>query len=219
MSTGPVRRSTEALGDDAVTAATGKPRAAWFALLDAEDAAAWSHRDIATWLVERQGVDGWWAQSLTVAYEQERGLRAPGPRADGTYEVSPSRSVGGTLDQVRGLLLDDDARARWLDGALAEVRAGERSVVVGATPRTIALAWPRSRSTWRARPTAPRPARCASPRSSADCARPTTSLPSRRSGPPASQRSPRWSPSASRSGGSWSDLGRNLSGSRCVLRG
>lgn len=142
MSTGPVRRSTEALGDDAVTAATGQPRAAWFALLDAQDAAAWSHRDIATWLVERQGVDGWWAQSLTVAYEQERGLRAPGQRADGTYEVSPSRSVSGTFDQVRRLLLDDDARARWLDGALAEVRAGDRSEVVGATPTTIALAWP-----------------------------------------------------------------------------
>ncbi|OLT47887.1 hypothetical protein [Cellulosimicrobium sp. CUA-896] len=55
MSTGPVRRSSEALGDDAVAAATGQPRATWFALLDAQDATTWTHKDIAAWLVREQG--------------------------------------------------------------------------------------------------------------------------------------------------------------------
>ncbi|MCB7135914.1 hypothetical protein [Cellulosimicrobium marinum] len=138
-----VRRSTDALGDDAVAAATGQPRATWFALLDAQGATAWTHRDIAAWLVEEQGVDGWWAQSLTVAYEQERGLRAPGQRSDGTYEVSPSRSVAGTLADVHALVADDDARARWLDGALAEVGAGDHLDVLGSTPgSSVRLAWP-----------------------------------------------------------------------------
>lgn len=143
MSTGPVRRSTEALGDDAVAAATGQPRATWFALLDAQDATSWTHQDIAVWLAREQGVDGWWAQSLTVAYEQERGMRAPGQRSDGTYEVSPSRSVAGTTADVYALVADDGSRARWLDPALALVGAGERLEVLGASPpKTVRLAWP-----------------------------------------------------------------------------
>jgi uncharacterized protein YndB with AHSA1/START domain len=143
MSTGPVRRSADALGDDAVAAATGQSRASWFALLDAQDARAWTHKDIAAWLVQEQGVDGWWAQSLTVAYEQERGMRAPGQRSDGTYEVGPSRSVVGTLAEVYALVADDEARARWLDPGLADVGAGERVEVIGATPPSaVRLAWP-----------------------------------------------------------------------------
>ncbi|MBD5784862.1 hypothetical protein IF650_01595 [Cellulosimicrobium terreum] len=67
-------RGTEGLGDDAVAAATGQARADWFALLDAQDATTWSQERIAAWLVEAQGVDTWWAQSLAVAYGQERGL-------------------------------------------------------------------------------------------------------------------------------------------------
>ncbi|OLT47888.1 hypothetical protein [Cellulosimicrobium sp. CUA-896] len=91
----------------------------------------------------RAGVDGWWAQSLTVAYEQERGMRAPGQRSDGTYEVSPSRSVAGTLPEVYALVADDDSRARWLGPALADVGAGETLEVLGATPpSSVRLAWP-----------------------------------------------------------------------------
>lgn len=36
---------------------------------------------------------GWWAQGVTVAYEQHIGRRAPGQRADGTFEASASRTV------------------------------------------------------------------------------------------------------------------------------
>lgn len=143
MSTGPVRRSTDALGDDAVAAATGQPRATWFALLDAQGATTWTHKDIASWLVADQGVDAWWAQSLTVAYEQERGMRAPGQRSDGTYEVSPSRSVAGTLAQVFALVEDAGSRALWLDPALGEVGAGDHLEVLGATPTSsVRLTWP-----------------------------------------------------------------------------
>ena len=143
MTTDGVRRHTEALGDEAVAAATGQPRATWFALLDAQDATTWTHTAIAAWLVEEQRVDAWWAQSLTVAYEQERGLRAPGQRSDGTYEVSPSRSVVGTLDEVFDLVADDAARARWLDPALGEVGAGGPLDVLGATRgSSVRLAWP-----------------------------------------------------------------------------
>ncbi|MBD8078473.1 hypothetical protein [Cellulosimicrobium arenosum] len=68
----------DALGDDAVAVATGQPRESWFTLLDAHGASTWSQERVAAWLIEKQGVDGWWAQSLTVAYGQARGVHAPG---------------------------------------------------------------------------------------------------------------------------------------------
>ncbi|MRG60871.1 hypothetical protein GE115_13495 [Agromyces sp. CFH 90414] len=97
-----VSGSTEQAGDDAVREATGRERDEWFAALDEQEATEWPHREIAAWLVG-EGVDPWWAQSVTVSYEQARGIRAPGQRQDGTFETSVSRTVG--LRAVRALEL------------------------------------------------------------------------------------------------------------------
>ncbi|UOQ88505.1 DUF4287 domain-containing protein [Agromyces endophyticus] len=96
-----VGANADGVGDDAVQAATGRPRDEWFELLDAADAATWTHKDVATWLVAEHRVDAWWAQSVTVAYEQARGIRRPGQRQDGTYEASVTRTVD--LDKTEGL--------------------------------------------------------------------------------------------------------------------
>lgn len=92
------------ISDEKLQAATGKPRAQWHDLLDGAEANTWKHPQIARWLVEEHGVDGWWAQNITVAYEQARGMRLPGQLADGTFSASSSRSFDGTpaelLDEV-----------------------------------------------------------------------------------------------------------------------
>lgn len=95
MASETVGSNTDGVGDDAVAAATGRPREAWFARLDEAGAAAdrWTHKAVATWLVAEHGVDPWWAQNVTVAYEQARGIRRPGQRQDGSYEASVTRSV------------------------------------------------------------------------------------------------------------------------------
>ncbi|KAA1420379.1 hypothetical protein FE697_015535 [Mumia zhuanghuii] len=84
--------------EESLVAATGESYDMWFARLDELGAAAgtdgptWSHTRIAACLVDL-GVDGWWAQHLAVAYEQARGLRSPGQRADGTFSASVSRTL------------------------------------------------------------------------------------------------------------------------------
>src|SRR5947209_7683681 len=60
--------------------ATGRSNPEWFALLDDWGAAERTHAEIARWLAEQEGVSGWWAQMLTVAYEQARGRRLPHER-------------------------------------------------------------------------------------------------------------------------------------------
>lgn len=42
----------------------------------------------------------WWAQMVTVAYEQHIGRRGIGERCDGTFSASVSKTLPGTMDEV-----------------------------------------------------------------------------------------------------------------------
>lgn len=96
----PVSARTTGMGDTALRAATGKSWQQWFRLLDAAGATAWTHPQIVVWLTETHGVGAWWAQGVTIGFEQERGMRVPGQRADGTFEVSASRAVAGEQEEA-----------------------------------------------------------------------------------------------------------------------
>jgi hypothetical protein len=63
------------VSDATVRKNTGRSWAEWFAILDAWDAPSQGHTRSARHLVEMHGVSGWWAQTVTVRYEWERGLR------------------------------------------------------------------------------------------------------------------------------------------------
>jgi hypothetical protein len=63
------------ISEERIVAQTGKDSAEWTAILDAWDAPSKGHTASARYLVEEHGVSGWWAQTLTVRYEWERGLR------------------------------------------------------------------------------------------------------------------------------------------------
>ncbi|MFC8915679.1 hypothetical protein ACGF5F_10860 [Streptomyces sp. NPDC047821] len=108
------RRITEKLSGEALSAATGKDWAAWFAVLDAWGATTRTHTEIARHLVEAHGVPGWHAQSITVGYEQERGLREVGQSSTGDWQVSVSRTVDAPPEQVTEAFTDPDVRRRWL---------------------------------------------------------------------------------------------------------
>lgn len=100
MTTG-VSKHGRGVGAQALTRATGKTPEEWLAILDAHGAAKLTHAEIARWLSDHhEAVDPWWAQSITVMYEQERGMRAPGQMADGTFTVSVTRSVSGDQQQA-----------------------------------------------------------------------------------------------------------------------
>lgn len=106
--------------DDAVEEATGRAWSEWFRLLDKAGARGWTHAQRAEWLAREKGVDGWWAQSVTVEYERERGLRAVGQRMDGAYEATLQRTL--------------DAPPHAVERALREA-AGALDAALGAEPR------------------------------------------------------------------------------------
>jgi hypothetical protein len=66
---------TAGISSAAVKKATGKDWKQWFTLLDKAGARKMPHKDIACLVYEKHQVSGWWAQMVTVGYEQARGLR------------------------------------------------------------------------------------------------------------------------------------------------
>ncbi len=107
-------------GVDAVTRSTGHSRQEWFELLDSWGAVGRPYREIADWLTGEEGISAWWAQKLIVEYEEARGVRPPGVRRNGTFEVGASKVVAGRIEDVRAAFTDPDVRGRWLPGAPIE---------------------------------------------------------------------------------------------------
>lgn len=95
--------SGQKMSDGKLAAATGKTRADWHALLEAAGAREWAHPEIASWLQDEHGVEGWWAQGITVGFEQAIGRRQPGQTADGTFSVSVTK----TVNAARATVLED----------------------------------------------------------------------------------------------------------------
>jgi hypothetical protein len=118
--------------DDVLRANTGRAWDEWFALLDRWGAAERPHPEIARWLNQEQGVPGWWAQGVTVGYEQARGLRAPGQRRGGLFEVNASKTVAVPVDRLYEAFMDPGLRERWLPGVKLEVRAAKPGTSIRA---------------------------------------------------------------------------------------
>jgi uncharacterized protein YndB with AHSA1/START domain len=107
----------------ALRRSTGRDRADWFALLDTWGAAGRPYREIADWLTGDHGLSKWWAQKLIVEYEEARGLRDPGIRPDGTFEVGASKTVGVPVGRAFAAFTDAKLRARWLPGVAVRTPA------------------------------------------------------------------------------------------------
>jgi hypothetical protein len=75
--------------------ATGTAWPDWINWLDAQKAHDLPHTEIARLITGAGKADGWWAQTITVAYEQHIGRRLPGQRADGRFSASVSRTLNG----------------------------------------------------------------------------------------------------------------------------
>src|SRR5699024_5538338 len=64
-------------------------------------------------LVQEHAIHDWWAQTITVAYEQERGLRVPGQKKDG-FSVSASKTVDVPVERLFAAFADPELRSGWL---------------------------------------------------------------------------------------------------------
>jgi hypothetical protein len=97
--------------DEVVRERTGRGWDEWRTLIDAWPGNVDGHAAVARWVEEEHGVDGWWAQQVTVGWERITGRRLPNQLADGTFTASRSATLAVDADQLRARLLDDEQRA------------------------------------------------------------------------------------------------------------
>jgi uncharacterized protein YndB with AHSA1/START domain len=124
-----------ATSDEKIRQRTGRGWEEWFDLLDDWGAAGRTHREIARWVAEQQGVVplAWNAQAVAGSYERARGLRAVGEHADG-FTVTASKTVAAPVERLYDAFVDDLERRRWLpDGDLRERTA--------TRPRSVRFDW------------------------------------------------------------------------------
>jgi len=118
------------MSDEAVANKTGKNWKQWVTILDKAQATSLSHKSIAAWLHEKQGVPSWWAQTITVAYERIRGLRDKGQRRGGGYDVNKSKTLPVPVSELYAAF-GARKREKWL----GEVGLKVKTSTVGKSMR------------------------------------------------------------------------------------
>jgi hypothetical protein len=91
---------TNPINTDAIAGGTARSWDEWLKFLTSIGAEKLSHTEIARLVNETGDANGWWSQSITVAFEQHIGRRDPGQRADGSFEVSATRTMPGERSEV-----------------------------------------------------------------------------------------------------------------------
>lgn len=121
------------ISDAAVQAKTGKTWSEWFAILDQAGAAAWPHKEIATYLYEKCSCPNWWCQMVTVGYEQARGLRVKHQTATG-FVANVSKTVGVPVADLFAAWHNPRQLAKWLpDGKKMTIRKATENKSLRAT--------------------------------------------------------------------------------------
>jgi len=79
--------------------ATGKNWEEWVRELKKIGADEMPHKEIASLLVKQYKLTSWWAQSITVRFEQEIGRRIPGETCENTFQATVSKTVVGNAEE------------------------------------------------------------------------------------------------------------------------
>jgi hypothetical protein len=129
------QRVSLATSDETIRDRTGRGWEEWFDLLDEAGAAEMTHREMARWLAEQQGIHplAWNAQAIAGSYERARRGRQVGEHEDG-FTVTASKTVAVPIERLYSAFVDPGQRARWLPDA--ELR--ERTTIA---PRSARFDW------------------------------------------------------------------------------
>jgi hypothetical protein len=130
---------------------TGKGWRQWFRILDAWGAKERKHKDIAAYLMEKHGVPGWWAQTITVGYERSRGRRAKHQTLSGSFQVSVSKTFPYSVGKLYRAFAEEPRRNTWLERGMLKVRKTlkNRSIrfdLADGASRVVAYFDPKDRS-------------------------------------------------------------------------
>jgi hypothetical protein len=114
------------ISDAAVEKATGHDWAHWMGVLENWGAKKRPHKQIAAYLQEEHGLSPWWAQTVTVEYEKDRGLRKTGQVAGGGYQVGVTKTLDLTPEEAWKRFMGSKGLVDWLgQGAPKKLQEGQ----------------------------------------------------------------------------------------------
>lgn len=138
------------MSDEAVRKGTGKGWEEWIRILDRWGAVEKAHKAIARYLSDELGLDGWWAQTVTVGYERARGLRELG-QVKGGFGLDVQRLIAASRTQAYEALTDPKLLSKWFTtrakvdlrvGGRYSNRDGDEGVFLAlAPPRRVRFSW------------------------------------------------------------------------------
>ena len=121
---------TKPINISSIEKATSKSWQQWVKELDESGARKLSHADLARKMHdELKGKvenHGWWAQGITVAFEQHIGRRVPGQLANGLFELAVSKTVASSRTNLFARLVEWFESQNELNGhKLLKTRSSE----------------------------------------------------------------------------------------------
>jgi uncharacterized protein YndB with AHSA1/START domain len=119
--------------DAAVRSKTGKSWQEWFTILDQAGAMEMDHKGIVGYLKENHSISPWWQQHVTVAYEQERGLRQVHEMPEG-YQISRSKTINASLSSLYAAWLEAELRNKWFGDVAFDIRSARKE-------KSLRLTW------------------------------------------------------------------------------
>ena len=113
--------------DEKIRERTGRGWEEWCAILDEWGAFERSHRDIARWLADQQGLHplAWNVQAVVSSYELSHGLRQVGEKDDG-FAITVSRTVTVGVDELYDAFVQEQRRTGWLSDDRVAARTATR---------------------------------------------------------------------------------------------
>lgn len=109
------------ISDEAVRKRTGKFWNEWFTIINKAGGKKLSHKGIAKWLYQNFEVSDWWAQMITVQYENDVKGRKKYEKPGG-FEISKSRTLSVPVTKLYKAWSQKSIRAKWLDDADYKIR-------------------------------------------------------------------------------------------------
>ena len=95
------------VSSEAVAKATGRDWDQWLEFLDGLGAADLSHKEIVALVAGPGELDnGWWQQSVTVGYEQARGLRVIGQTSTAGFQIGVQKTLPVPVEAAWRLVAD-----------------------------------------------------------------------------------------------------------------
>lgn len=122
---------TRPVNVETIAEGTARSWEEWLEFMRSIGAQVLTHKEIAERVEATGDANGWWAQTITVAFEQHIGRREPGQSSSGRFAVSVSK----TLDMG-----PDEALARW-QALMAGRTALDQMPFVGEPQTSVTDAW------------------------------------------------------------------------------